>query len=211
MATILLSAAGAAIGGSIGGTVAGLSSAVLGRAVGATVGRVLDQRLLGSGAEAVETGKVDRFRLTNSGEGHAIAQVYGRMRVGGQVIWASDFVETSTTSGGGKGGRSQPKTTQYSYSLSLAVALCEGEIAGIRRIWADGDEISPEELNMRVYRGSADQLPDPVMEAVEGAGLVPAYRGTAYVVFEDLDLDRFGNPMPILASWGWRGWSRAWR
>ncbi|MCG6557264.1 glycoside hydrolase TIM-barrel-like domain-containing protein [Ruegeria sp. 1NDH52C] len=196
MATILLSAAGAAIGGSVGGTVAGLSSAVLGRAVGATVGRVLDQRLLGSGAEAVETGKVDRFRLTNSGEGHAIAQVYGRMRVGGQVIWASDFAETTTTSGGGKGSRPQPRTTQYSYSVSLAVALCEGEIAGVRRVWADGDEIAPDELNMRVYRGTADQLPDPVMEAVEGAGLVPAYRGTAYVVFEDLDLDRFGNRVP---------------
>ncbi|NDW47590.1 glycoside hydrolase/phage tail family protein [Ruegeria sp. PrR005] len=196
MATILLSAAGAAIGGSIGGTVAGLSSVVLGRAVGATLGRVIDQRLLGSGASAVETGKVDRFRLTNSGEGNPVAQVHGRMRVGGQVIWASDFVETTSVSGGGKGGRSQPKTTTYSYSVSLAVALCEGEIAGVRRIWADGEEIAPAELDMRVYRGTEDQLPDPLLEAVEGAGMVPAYRGTAYVVFENLALDRFGNRVP---------------
>jgi len=91
MATILLSTAGAAIGGSVGGTLAGLSSVAIGRAVGATLGRVIDQRLLGQGAQAVETGKVDRFRLTQAGEGAAIAQVYGRMRVGGQVIWASDF------------------------------------------------------------------------------------------------------------------------
>ncbi|HCT32781.1 MAG TPA: hypothetical protein DF966_06445, partial [Sulfitobacter sp.] len=89
MATILLSTAGAAIGGSVGGTMAGLSSVAIGRAVGATLGRVIDQRLLGQGAQAVETGKVDRFRLTQAGEGAAIAQVYGRMRVGGQVIWAS--------------------------------------------------------------------------------------------------------------------------
>lgn len=196
MATILLSAAGAAIGGSVGGTVAGLSSVVLGRAVGATLGRVIDQRLLGSGASAVETGKVDRFRLTNSGEGNPVAQVHGRMRVGGQVIWASDFVETTTVSGGGKGGRSQPKTTTYSYSVSLAVALCEGEIAGVRRIWADGEEIAPAELDMRVYRGTEDQLPDPLLEAIEGADMVPAYRGTAYVVLENLALDRFGNRVP---------------
>ncbi|MCU9838104.1 glycoside hydrolase/phage tail family protein [Ruegeria sp. WL0004] len=196
MATILLSAAGAAIGGSIGGTVAGLSSVVLGRAVGATLGRVIDQRLLGSGASAVETGKVDRFRLTNSGEGNPVAQVHGRMRVGGQVIWASDFVETTSVSGGGKGGRSQPKTTTYSYSVSLAVALCEGEIAGVRRIWADGEEIAPAELDMRVYRGTEDQLPDPLLEVIEGADMVPAYRGTAYVVFENLALDRFGNRVP---------------
>jgi len=32
----------------------------------------------------VETGRVDKFRLTNAGEGDAIAQVYGRMRMGGR-------------------------------------------------------------------------------------------------------------------------------
>ena len=103
MATILLSTAGAAIGGSVGGTLAGLSSVAIGRAVGATLGRVIVQRLRGLGALAVESGKVDRVRLTQAGEGAAIAQVYGRMRVGGQVIWASDFAETTTVTGGGGG------------------------------------------------------------------------------------------------------------
>ena len=196
MATILLSAAGAAIGGSLGGTVAGLSSVAVGRAVGATLGRVIDQRLLGSGSDPVETGKVDRFRITQAGEGAAIARVFGRMRVAGQVIWASDFSETATRSGGGKGAPRRPETTHYSYSVSLALALCEGEIAGVGRVWADGEEVAPEDLNMRVYTGSPDQLPDPTMEAIEGAGLVPAYRGTAYVVMEDLALEPFGNRVP---------------
>lgn len=39
-------------------------------------------------------------------------------------------------------------------------------------------------------------MPDPKLEAIEGAGRVPAYRGTAYVVIEDLDLGRFGNRVP---------------
>ncbi|WP_264213725.1 baseplate multidomain protein megatron [Leisingera thetidis] len=197
MATILLSAAGAAIGGTIGGTVAGLSSAVIGRAVGATLGRVIDERLLGSGADPVETGKVDRFRLTQASEGTPVAQLYGRMRLGGQVIWTSRFLETAAASGGGGKGRpSQPQVTSYSYSVSLAIALCEGEIAGVSRVWADGGEVAPKDLNMTVYRGTAGQLPDPVMEAIEGAGQVPAYRGTAYVVMENLDLSRFGNRVP---------------
>ncbi|MEP2530654.1 glycoside hydrolase/phage tail family protein [Shimia sp.] len=34
------------------------------------------------------------------------------------------------------------------------------------------------------------------MEAVEGVGNVPAYRGTAYVVLEDVSLERFGNRVP---------------
>ncbi len=196
MATVLFSVAGAAIGGSVGGTLAGLSSVAIGRAVGATLGRVVDQRLLGQGGQAIETGKVDRFRLTSAGEGDPIAQTYGRMRLGGHIIWASDFQETTTTSGGGKGSRSQPSTTEYSYSVSLAVALCEGEILRVGRVWADGQEVATDDLNMRVYHGTADQLPDPVIEAIEGAGRVPAYRGTAYVVMEDIGLASFGNRVP---------------
>ena len=72
MATILLSAAGAAIGSGFGGTVLGLSGAVIGRAVGATIGRVIDQRLLGAGSESVESGRVDRFRLMGASEGAAV-------------------------------------------------------------------------------------------------------------------------------------------
>lgn len=196
MATILLSAAGAAIGGATGGTIAGLSSVVIGRAVGATLGRVIDERLLGQGSEPVETGRIERFRLTQASDGAPIPQIYGRMRVGGQVIWASDFIETATTTGGGKGQPAQPRTTRFSYSVSLAIAVCEGVIAGIGRIWADGEEIAPSELNLRIYDGSPDQLPDPLLEAIEGAGQVPAYRGTAYVVIEDLALERFGNRVP---------------
>ena len=69
MATILLSAAGAAIGGLSSGTVLGLTGAVVGRAVGATLGRVIDQRLMGQGSEVIEQGKMDRFRLTGAAEG----------------------------------------------------------------------------------------------------------------------------------------------
>ncbi len=196
MATIVLSAVGAAIGGSVGGTVAGLSSVIVGRAVGATLGNVIDQRLLGAGAAPVQAGKVDRFRLNGAGDGAPVADVYGRMRVGGQVIWASDFLETTTVTGGGKGAPATPKTTEFSYSVSLAVAVCGGEITSISRVWADGEEVALNDLNMRVYEGGADQLPDPAIEAIEGAGMVPAYRGTAYVVMENLALAPFGNRVP---------------
>jgi hypothetical protein len=198
MATVVLSAAGAALGGSVGGSLLGLSMAAVGRFAGAVIGRSIDQRLLGQGSDTVETGKVSRLRLTGTGEGDAIAQVYGRMRVAGQVIWATQFRETVTTSGGGggKGAPSQPAQRSYSYSLSLAIALCEGEISHVGRIWADGIELPREDLTLRVYRGTRDQLPDPRIEAVEGAGTVPAYRGTAYVVIEDLDLSPFNNRVP---------------
>jgi len=109
MATIVLSSIGFAAGASVGGAVLGLSSAVIGRAVGATLGRVLDQRIMGAGSDVVETGQVDRFRLTGASEGASVAQVYGRMRIGGQVIWASRFKEDVVSTGGGKGAAPKPK------------------------------------------------------------------------------------------------------
>lgn len=197
MATLVLSAAGAALGSSLGGSVLGLSMTAVGRFAGASLGRAIDQRLLGQGAEPVETGRLDRLRMTGAGEGQPIAQVYGRARVGGHVIWASQFTEhVSESGGGGKGGPPQPKIRRYAYSVNMAVALCEGEVLGVNRIWADGVELSLTDVTMQVYKGNADQLPDPKIEAIEGAGRVPAYRGTAYVVFEDLMLERFGNRVP---------------
>lgn len=200
MATILLSAAGAAIGAGAGGTVLGLSGAVIGRAIGATIGRVIDQRALSGGSSAVEHGKVERFRLTGAGEGSTIPLLWGRMRVGGQIIWASRFKEvaTTTSSGGGKGGGPSNTTTNFSYTVSIAQALCEGEALAIGRIWADGTEIDPGSLTIRFYPGSQTQLPDPRISAIEGADRAPAYRGTAYVVIEDMNLTAFGNRVPQL-------------
>jgi len=205
MATLLLSAAGMAVGGSIGGSVLGLSTAVAGRFIGATLGQLIDQRLMGSGSEVVETGQVDRFRLTGASEGSAIGRIYGRMRVGGQVIWASPFRETVTTTGGSGKGTPEPKTRTYSYTISLAIALCEGPITRVGRIWADGIEISPEDLNMKVYLGTSTQSADPTIAAHKGVNNTPAYRGTAYVVMENLALGQFGNRVPQFSMEVMRG------
>ena len=195
MATILLSAAGAALGSGIGGSILGLSGAVIGRAVGATIGRSLDQRILGTGSEAVEVGKIDRFRVSGVGYGTPVQEVWGRMRVAGEIIWASRFQEKRQQSGGGK-GTPRTTTTTFTYSVSLAIALCRGEALRVGRIWADGVEISANSIDLRFYSGSEDQLPDPKIEAVEGVGIAPAYRGISYVVIENLDLSRFGNRVP---------------
>lgn len=197
MATLVLSAVGASLGASVGGTVFGLGSAVIGRAVGATLGRLIDQRLLGNGSSAVPTGKIDRFHLSGASEGAPVGLTFGRVRVGGQVIWASRFKEEVVTEGGGgKGGGSGSASQSYSYSVSLALALGEGVVTRIGRVWADGNEIALDELNLRFYPGDEMQLPDAKIEAVEGVGQAPAFRGTAYVVIEDLALARFGNRVP---------------
>lgn len=199
MATLLLSAAGAAIGGTFGGTVLGLTGAAIGKAVGASLGGLIDQKIMGTGSRVVETGRLDTFRLQGVSEGAAVPRVMGRMRIAGQLIWASQFLETVTTtsSGGGK-ATSAPKVTtnSYTYSVSVAFAVGEGVVDKVGRIWADGQEIDRSNLNMTFYSGDETQLPDPTISAIEGIDDTPSYRGTAYVVIENLELADFGNRIP---------------
>ena len=85
--------------------------------------------------------QLDSFTVQASTEGAAILKVYGRARLGGQIIWAANFRETlSEETQGSKGSRlgTQTTTATYLYSISVAIGLCEGEIARIGRVWADG-------------------------------------------------------------------------
>ncbi|QTN19158.1 glycoside hydrolase/phage tail family protein [Brevundimonas sp. AJA228-03] len=183
MAQVILGGVGQAIGGGIG------------RSLGAALGGVADRSLIGALSPARQVGpRLETLKIQSTAEGAPMACVFGRARVTGQVIWAARFLEQRNRSGGGKGG---PRTVDYGYSLSFAVALCEGPIDGIGRVWADGKPMDQTGVAMRVYRGSEDQTPDPLIEAVEGAA--PAYRGTAYVVFEDLPLGPYGDRMPQLS------------
>ena len=199
MAEIVLSNAGAALGqgllpqglGLLGAQVSG---AAIGRALGTFAGRAIDQSLFGP---KLEGPRLKQLQIMESREGAGIPNVYGRMRVGGQVIWAARFNERKTKrSAGGKGG---PKVTEFSYTVSFAVALAEGEIARIGRVWANGELMNMTEVTSRLYLGTPDQLPDPLIETIEGAGCVPAYRDTAIIVFEDMPLEKFGNRLPQLS------------
>lgn len=184
MAQVVLSGIGQAVGGGIG------------QAVGAVVGANLDRAFVAGLQPARQRGpRLEGLKVQSSAEGAPMACVFGRARITGQVIWAARFLEKKHTQSAGKGG---PRTVDYAYSLSFAVAVCEGPIDGIGRVWADGRPLDLSGVTMRVHRGTEDQTPDALIEAVEGAD-APAYRGTAYVVFEDLPLAPFGNRPPQLS------------
>ena len=92
--------------------------------------------------------------------------------------------------------RRQPAGARVFVHHLVRRGLGEGPIERIGRVWADGKLLDLAGINFRLYRGDEAQLPDPKIEAVEGAGRVPAYRGLAYMVFDELDLGRFGNRIP---------------
>lgn len=189
MATIILQAAGAALGGLFGST-----GAAIGTAAGALAGYVADRALLAP-SRRLEGPRLGEQRPFTAEEGAALPRVYGSVRVSGTLIWATRYEEDRQTKRqGGKGGGT--KTTEYSYFANAAFALCEGEIAGVRRVWADGVELDREQVEMRVYRGTEDQAVDPLVSVKQGAGNAPAYRGTAYVVIERMAIGNYGNRLP---------------
>lgn len=164
--------------------------------------------------------RLNDLKVQASTYGRFLPIVYVTMRIAGNVIWSTPKIETSHS--GGKGG-GQPKQVTYTYSQSFAVALCEGPISGVRRIWANGKLIYDGRtgaaggggakfpllvqsivamlvpgITFRVYLGSATQSPDALIQSYVGAANCPAYRDTAYVVFENLQLADYGNQMPNL-------------
>lgn len=190
MATVVFQAAGAAIG-----SIFGPVGTMLGRAVGALAGNAVDRSLLGG--TTVTGSRLSSARIGGANEGAALNRLYGTARLGGSLIWATRFEEEITTERSGSKA-SGTKTKTYNYYGNIALALCEGPVSGLRRVWADGEEMDLSEVEMRFYPGSDHQPVDPLIAAKQGEGNAPAYRGVAYVVFEKLPLDDYGNRIPVL-------------
>jgi len=204
MASLVLGAVGFVVGGAIGGP----WGARIGYAVGSAVGASLS-----APKTNVSGPRLNDLRVQSSAWGERIPILYGSYRVSGNLIWSAGIREVvSRTRNRGKGGGSQTTTT-YTYFSNFAVAICEGPIIGVKRIWANGklyynagdsaDAATLIESQQRsglftIYTGSEAQTPSSVIEADKGAGNVPAYRGLAYIVFENLPLADYGNALPNL-------------
>lgn len=187
MATLVLTVVGGIVGGPVGA------------ALGAAIGQQADAAIFKP--KGREGPRLADLKVQASTYGQQIPKLFGTMRVAGSVIWATDLIERRTKSGGGKG---RPSTTEYSYSVSLAVALSSRPIRAIRRIWADGNLLRGasgsfrERCTFRWHDGSEDQAVDPLIASAVGIGAASAFRGLAYAVFEELELAGFGNRIPSL-------------
>lgn len=192
MANVILGAVGGAIAGPIGAT------------IGAAIGTVVDNYLFGTPNVRREGPRLQDLSVQSSAYGLTVPLIYGRTRVAGNVIWSTGLKERRTEEKQGGGKRGSVTTVSYIYSASFAVALSGRPIRSVGRVWADGKLIrdTAGQLSvagkMRVYTGHEAQLPDPLIEAAQGVGQAPAYRGLAYAVFEDLALADFANRIPLL-------------
>lgn len=209
-AQAVLSIGGAFVGFWLGGP----AGAAWGFQIGGLAGSALFPTDLGT----VSGPRLNDLSVQVSTVGAPIPIVYGTFALSGNVIWSSGIIETvKKTRQGGKGGPTQTVKT-YTYKVNCAVGVCEGEIGGILRVWADAkliydarpqqtDETDAEYAarvdsnaayvaRMEVYTGTHDQEPDPTIESFEGVGNVSGFRGLAYVVFNDFQLADYGNRIP---------------
>lgn len=207
MASLVLGIAGAAALGPAGLAWGGIPALGL---TGAQIG-FMGGSMLGSSLTKmpdIQIGRLSDLDVQDSKYGTPIPIYYGTDRGAGQVIWSTKKIPTEheESSGGlGKGGPSQ-SVTNYTYHINCAIGVCGHEIAGIRRIWANGNLIydqsttntghTGQNTNIRIYTGSETQVADSLLESYLGAGNVPGFRGLAYVVFENFQLEKYGNQPP---------------
>src|SRR3990167_5849749 len=171
------------VGAAIGGwATAGTVLAAYGASIGWTLGTMFGQSLKGpQELPGVFGTRLSDLKVQTSTYGNAIPRAYGTIRVAGNVIYSADLVEhaaTTVVSSGGKGGGgTEQAQTTYSYTVDFAVAILDGEIIGIRKVWANGtllytvaNDASPGQVlassqAMTIYTGSESQTADSTMVA----------------------------------------------
>lgn len=174
----------------------------------------------------IEGPRLDSLKFTSGDYGAALQMLWGKRRVEAPIFWAEDLkeVKQQRKTKGGKyndytyygtwavalAGHEVSGVTRIWLDTHLAFDLTgAGPITafdfGARSVGkssggtagAGGFSINE---HMAIYYGTEDQEPDPRMmatvEAEFGEGSCPAYRGTAYIIFKDLPLEKLGNRIP---------------
>lgn len=207
----LFAGAGALIGPSLGLTA--LTAGQLGWTLGSLIYGATQTKDLGT----QEVGRMSNLRAAGANYGAYLPIVEGRMRVQMRVQWGRDIEEhsRSDTQRQGKGGSAEQTTVTYWYTDDFFGLLCESPtgqpIVAVEQILLNGElyydrsaQSNPDSflssLGVTVFTGAADQEPPALIETYEGVGNVPGFRRKAGLAFDNLDLSRFGNRLPIVEA-----------
>lgn len=206
-----MSSIGQAVGGIVGGTIGfftgGPAWALRGAQLGIMAGGLIDPP---KGPE-INGPRLNDLSTQTCSYGTFIPRNYGTIAQHGNVFWVQgdSLIEVSSQETvGGKGAPEQVANT-WSYYATFAVSLCRGPIDGVRRIWIGGQlwyDAGSSEFDTVVasnaaaqgftlYNGTDIQTADPLIQADRGAANVPAWRGRAYIVFDRLPLEKYGNSL----------------
>ena len=102
--------------------------------------------------------------------------VYGTVNVKGVIIWYEKYERNSI---------------EY---IDLAVAICEGKIDSINKIYIDNKVIEFDNINLTIYKGEDVQGIDPILQGKINS--MPAYNKLAYIVIQGMEYQSSSNELP---------------
>lgn len=124
------------------------------------------------------------FQINTASYGEVVPEILGTTRVSGNIIDYDDFTahEHKSTTRTGKGGGAKHTNITYTYSVAAAIALCEGPIAGIGKVWRDKEiyDYPNEKIELTLFNGDVAQAPWPYMLSKHPEKVLP-YSGLAYM------------------------------
>lgn len=124
------------------------------------------------------------FQINTASYGEVVPEILGTTRVSGNIIDYDDFTphEHRSTAKAGKGGGAKHTNITYTYSVAAAIALCEGPIAGIGKVWRDKEvyQYPNEKIELTLFNGEIAQTPWPYMLSKHPEKALP-YSGLAYM------------------------------
>ena len=124
------------------------------------------------------------FQINTASYGEVVPEILGTTRVSGNIIDYEDFTahEHRATTRTGKGGGSKHTDISYTYTVAAAIALCEGPIAGIGKVWKDKEvyQYPNESIQLTLFNGAVAQAPWPYMTSKHPDKALP-YSGLAYM------------------------------
>lgn len=192
------------IAGPIAGAFLGSFYGPTGLAIGWTIGSYATAET----TNTIVQNTLADLRIQTATYGTPIKEVFGRQIVAGTIIWSVPRELVTNTTEVSKNN----EVTTTTYLGTFAIGICEGPIKGISRVWKDGtldvdalNASSPStipNLPGELYLGTTTQLPDATIESYEGAGEVPAFRNTAYMVFNQFNLGADGR----IPNWEFEVW-----
>lgn len=154
------------------------------------------------------------LQVQRSSQGLTLPVIYGRTRVAGNLIWYGDFTtiehKTTTQQGGKGGGGVTQEDIKYTYEAAVMLALCEGEIQGVGRIWRDKEKFdSLAQLRLTLMRGGDEQLLWTHLAQAKHAGQALSYSGTAYLCSPNYELTKsaqiYQHNFEVIGKLGYSG------
>lgn len=140
--------------------------------------------LFGGHNTTIRENKISSFTVSTAEYGSTVPEILGTTRISPNVIYYDDFTahEHRSSQKSGKGGGSRTTTITYTYTVAVILALCEGQISGIGKMWKDKSlyQYPNGDIGLTLFDGKEDQQPW-AYTAGKHPDKALAYSGLAYM------------------------------